>query len=311
MGSGGGGSSGKIDYPEYLKTIHSAFLDSDGTDTLEFSLVDLLNDAYDTNPMEDASLSIYSGRAVIDTSGNESMTTVATSIAAVLSALNAFDVQAAYSSLLTQVASDVDAVILDDSVISAASASFATVLEPDTAAEKAKYDADAALLGISFTNTYTLGKSFIDARKTERVALYDADLRARMYLQRNDIINLTTRELLAKQMVKLQMTKEFYSFAVEGVKLKILNEREYAEQNMGYLNKKGVWRFEAMQNGFNAIAAIGGGTAIANSPKMSATQATVSGAFSGAAIGAQMGGGAYGTAIGAVVGGVAGYLGSR
>ena len=310
MGSGGGGSSGKVEYPAYLQNAHSALLDNSALDVVTFSLVDLLNDAYTTNPFDDASLSIYTGRAVIDTNGTESLPTVAACIAAVIAKVNNFDPLTYYTDTLPLVAAAIDDVILDDTVISQASTAFSNVLEPDVAAEKARYDADSALLGAAMSSAYTLGKTFIDSRKSEKVAFYDADLRAKMYLQRNDMVNLTTRELLAKRMMLVQLTKETYAFAVEACKLKILNEREYTEQNVDFLHRKATWRFDAMQHGFNAIASIGGGTSIAGTPKLNSTQATVSGAFAGASVGAQVGGG-YGAVVGAVIGGVGGYLGSQ
>lgn len=309
MGSGGGGSSGKVEYPAYLQTVHGVLLNNGATDTVNFSMYDLLNDAYTTNPFDNASLSIYSGRAVIDNTGLETLPTVATCIAAVLATVAEFDPLTYYTNTLTSVKTAIDEVILSDAIVSAASNAFAAVLEPDIAAEKAKYDADSALLGASMSSAYTLGKGYIDSRKMEKVAFYDADLRGKMYLQRNDMINLTTRELVSKKMGLVQLTKEVYAFAVEAAKLKILNEREYTEQNIDFLHRKATWRFDAIQHGFNAIAAIGGGTSIAGTPKLNSTQATVSGAFAGASIGAQVGGG-YGAAAGAVIGGVAGYLGS-
>ena len=313
MGSGGGGSSGKVEYPAYLQGIHNTLLNSTGVDTLSFSLYDLLNDAYTTNPFDNASLAIYSGRAVIDTSGAESITTVAACIAAVLNQVNAFDPTVEYEALLPRVATALDAVVLNDPVIDNASTAFSAVLESDIVVEKAKYDADSALLGNAMSSSYTIGKTFIDSRKQEKVAFYDADLRAKMYLQRNDMVNVTAREILSKKMAMLQLTRESYMFAVEGAKLKILNEREYTEQNIDFLHRKATWRFDALQHGFNAIASIGGGTSMAGTPKLNSTSATVSGAFSGAAIGAQLGGqgGYWGAGAGAVIGGVAGYLGSK
>lgn len=310
MGSGGGGSSGKVEYPAYLQTVHSALLNNGATDTINFSMYDLLNAAYTTNPFDDASLSIYSGRLVIDNNGLTSMPTVASCIASVLASVTNFDPLDYYTSTLISVAGAIDATILDDSVISAASTAFSNVIEVDVAAEKAKYDADSALLGATMSSAYSLGKTFIDSRKKEKVAFYDADLRAKMYLQRNDMVNLTTRELLGKRMALIQLTRETYAFAVEACKLKILNEREYTEQNIDFLHRKATWRFDALQHGFNAVASIGGGTSIAGTPKLNSTQATVSGAFTGASVGAQVGGG-YGAAVGAVIGGVAGYLGSQ
>ncbi len=309
MGSSGGGSSGKVEYPAYLQTIHGKFMDNSATDTLTFSMVDLLNDAYTTNPFDDASLAIYTGRAVIDANGTVAIPTVAASVAAVIAQVTDFDPLDYYETTLPTVATAVDAVILNDAVISSASSALDAVLSVDSALEKAKYDADAVSLGITMANSYAKGKTYIDSRQQEKVTYYDADLRGKMYLQRNDMVNLTTRELVGKRMAMVQLTKETYAFAVEAAKLKILNEREFTEQNIDFMHRKATWRFDAIQHGFNAIASIGGGTSIAGTPKLNSTAATVSGAFAGASIGAQVGGG-YGAAAGAVIGGVAGYLSS-
>lgn len=310
MGSGGGGSSGKVEYPAYLQTAHGALLNSGGTDTIIFSMYDLMNDAYATNPFDDATFNIFSGRDVIDASDTVAIPTVAASVAAVIAQATGFDPLAYYETTLPAIATALDAIVLNDPVIANASNAFAAVLEVDVAAEKAKYDADSVGLGMAMSSSYALGKTYIDSRKQEKVSFYDADLRSKMYLQRNDMVNLTTRDILAKRMTMIQLTRETYAFAVEAAKLKILNEREYTEQNVDFLHRKATWRFDVLQHGFNAVASIGGGTSLAGTPKLNSTAATVSGAFAGASIGSQVNG-TYGTAAGAVIGGVAGYLGSK
>ena len=75
---------------------------------------------------------------------------------------------------------------------------------------------------------------------------------------------------------------------------------------MEYLHQKAIWRFEAMQYGFNAIASIGGGTSVPQAPKMSAAQSGISGAFAGAAMGSVAG--PPGAVIGGLIGGIAGLL---
>ena len=50
-GSGGGGSStGKTDYPEYMKDAHKDWLDNTGSDTMTSSIVDLMNAAIGSSP---------------------------------------------------------------------------------------------------------------------------------------------------------------------------------------------------------------------------------------------------------------------
>lgn len=46
----GGGSSGKVDYPEYMKTVHGQLLDNNGADTPTNSVIDAINAAYGSSP---------------------------------------------------------------------------------------------------------------------------------------------------------------------------------------------------------------------------------------------------------------------
>ena len=54
---GGGGSSGKVDYPDYMKSFHGDMLNNSGADTFESSVVDACNAALGASPF--SSLSAY------------------------------------------------------------------------------------------------------------------------------------------------------------------------------------------------------------------------------------------------------------
>ena len=56
---GGGGSSGKVDFPDHMKVAHKDWLDNTGTDTMTFSVVDLMNTAM-------TGASPYNGYSTID-----------------------------------------------------------------------------------------------------------------------------------------------------------------------------------------------------------------------------------------------------
>ena len=310
MGSSGGGSSGKVEYPAYLQTMHGKMMDSAATDVLNVSMFDMLNAATTTNPFSDSTLVPYTGRAVIDNNGVVSMITAAAALNAVIASLTSTSVFDDFHTNLPLVKADIDATVMNDAIVTQASQAFDAVIAPSISEEKTKYDTDAVLLGIAMASSYTQGKTMIEARRIERVGTYDAELRSRMYLQRNDMIVLTTRELGARKLQNIQVTTETYKFACEVMKLKILNEREYFDANAKYLHDKATWNFEAMQYGFNGMSAIGGGSSL---PKagMSKAASTISGVLVGAAAGAYVGSvvPGVGTAIGAVAGGVIGGIG--
>lgn len=311
MGSSGGGSSGKVEYPAYLQTMHGKMMDTAASDTLNVSMFDLLNEATTTNPYNDASLVVYTGRAVVDTNGTETMTTIAQAVAAVLGANAGLDVIDYFNSTLTSVTAQLDAVVINDAIVDQATAAFEAVIDPGIQVELTKYDADATSIGMAMSSAYAIGKNLILARKLERIGTYDAELRSRMYLQRNDAAVTTARELLARKLNHIQVTKEVYAFAAECVKLKILNEREYFKDNAEFLHEKATWKFEAMQYGFNGMASIGGGSMIPKNAGMSKGSSAMAGALGGAAAGAYIGSvvPGVGTAAGAVVGGLIGGLG--
>lgn len=310
MGSSGGGSSGKVEYPAYLQTIHGKFMDNAATDTLTFSMVDLLNDAYTTNPYADANLVAYTGRAIVDNSGAVAIPTMASALASVIAALPV-DVVEYFNTNLPIVATNIDDVLNTDAGVTAASNAFASVIEPGVQADRTKFDMDVVLLGAAMSSAYALGKNLLEARRMERIGMYDAELRSRLIIQRNEMVITTMRELVARKLTQVQVTKEVYSLSIEVAKLKILNEREYFKDNAEYLHDKALWRFEAMQYGFNAIAAIGGGSMVPKSVGMSKGGSTLAGALGGAAAGAYVGSvvPGIGTAIGAVAGGIIGGLG--
>ena len=52
--AGGGGSSGKTDYPDYMKTWHGIALDASGVDTLTTSVTDSMNTAIGSSPYSTA-----------------------------------------------------------------------------------------------------------------------------------------------------------------------------------------------------------------------------------------------------------------
>src|SRR3972149_3181734 len=53
-GSGGGGGSGRVDYPDYMKTIHNDWLNQTGTDTIEASITEVMNAAIGASPYTSA-----------------------------------------------------------------------------------------------------------------------------------------------------------------------------------------------------------------------------------------------------------------
>lgn len=305
MGGSGGGSSGKVAFPEYLETIHAAMI---GTYTdLDTTMVEVLNEAFTTNPYDDVNLVVYSGRARIDNNGAKVIPTMADSLAAVLNKVNNYDPLTTYKSTITSVASSVDSALKIDDRIAKATTAFSNLIEPEFAAERAKYDAQMAMIGAVLTSAFVDGKTQLNARKLEKVSSYDYDLRAKAQLHRNEIVATHTMNVTQQAFALIPLTKESYALCIEGVKLAIMNEREYTEHYKDLNFEKASWKLDAMDRGFRSLGALQGLSAfVPKTPSMGKTSSMISGAMSGASMG--MAAGPWGAAAGGIIGGIAGLF---
>lgn len=245
MGSGGGGSAGKVDYPDYLKDLHHALFNNMDSDTLDVSAFDLYNEACANSPY--ATANSYTGRLEI----GDVPLTVAQAIVDVVSP--SFDPLDRFVANLTSVNGSVN--------------NRFSLTAIENVIEQASENANVEFH--KMTNTYDFlscgtGVGFSSARVLSRPQVLDAKMRAVMseslkelsesvlqlgHNKLSDALSVTDA-----QMKHFKVSRTAYTMAVEMCKLTLLNEREYFEQEEFYTKYAAHWRFECAQEVLNGIA---------------------------------------------------------
>ncbi len=206
----GGGSSGKVDYPTYMKTVHGQLLDNNGADTPSSSVVDALNSALSnspwsgesafdpTTPLADMWTAVCSYDTVVNSLSHstdwlDAMDNARSEIDAnyysdnyVANALLSFmqDVGAS----LTSLANGIDLVISDD-VIDADIDAYARQLD-DEIDNNALVKFRSGMRDINAVNSsaFVLGEALILGMKGRDVAKYSSNLRLNAFNVRNQMI---------------------------------------------------------------------------------------------------------------------------
>lgn len=282
-GSGGGGSSsGKVDYPEYMKTLHGHMMNHDGADTLTKSLYDLINASVGNSP--------YLG---VDAFNPDTMLSEMDTQVDDLVLLNSTIKGAApVADLVSRLFSVTEMENLEDAYSDMLDDEIETKVLP-------KFKAGMRDINAVQSSAFVIGEAVIYAARNKDYANYATQLR----LRRSDDIVLKLLELEAN------VTRETAHMVADTKRIGIVAKKEESEVNARYDEADALWDIELYQHGSNMLAAIGGGTsttasASKSNPISSAIGGGLSGAAAGAMIGAQTGmvSGPVGAAIGGVLG---------
>ena len=298
MGSSGGGGTGKVDYPAHMKEFHYQGLSDDGADTVNTSMTDLLNIALLNNPY--SGLSPYRG---LDELGD--METEWLKVVQGAAALDSIDWEQAFD----VVDAKVNAKLNNSSTINAQVAAFTTILDNEIQ-QKAYPAFEAGMRDINavMSSAFVVGRALIESERVARIAQYDADLRHKAFLQKNEIIARGVTEYLEWYLRVFESKRQSGMLSVDVLKTKVISEREFNELDFKYATAEANWGFESFMYAGNFLASIGGGTYVPAAKGMSSGQSALSGILSGAGMGAQVGGGP-GAVIGGIIGGIGGLLG--
>ncbi len=305
--SGGGGStSGTVDYPAYMKTVHGLILDGGGVDTPTNSVIDAINAAYGGSP--------YAAATAYDPE---------TAITAMETAITAF------SGLATALAYHTDY----DAIVNAAVAQYDDVIAPDgvyVTDRVAAYtdDLNDALnakvipsfragmrdIGAVMSSAFTLGEAIITTDVTKQIAKFAAD----MYVQgdQNRIGNIEKATVVMANMLsnKVEYGRVLAALTVEQQRMKIIAMTEEEERNLEIDSLDAKWDLDLFQYASNVLAGIAGGTSSGvKDLGKSKLSSAMGGALSGAAMGAAMAfavGSTGGAALPFIAGGAALGLGA-
>ena len=305
--SGGGGSSGKVDYPDYMKILHTnmlcgslstAAVDTVGHFDANDCLLQQIETAVATSP--------YSGEVAYDPD-----TDIATFVAAI--ALMGTDLAAVgtWSSYVDVIAAKVDSDYYDETHVTAVTAAHAAVLDDRLQSDVLpRFQSGMRDINAVISSSFVVGQAIIEGFNTREVADFDAKLRLQNYGQRQQLISDGVKDNLHLLQLKLGYREAIAKTTVEAMRIKVVMKGEELDTQLDIDDKDYRWGIDLFQAGANVLGSISG-SAVSTQKMPSKSASVLGGAMSGAAAGAMLGaqtGNPYGIAIGAVIGGIGGAL---
>lgn len=283
---GGGGSSGKVDYPTYMKTAHEDWLHHTA-DTMTYSVVDLMNTAmsgnspyYGFTPTDPNTVFFAATKTAVDYRTPYEM----------LKCFDQWSIDTAFTSYMAT----------DASYITAAVAAFTASMDDEINNNVLPaYKAGMDDLNAVATDFYTAGTALIWDTKAKKVAEFEANVRLQRIQAGSDIS-------LKRIAALIQWRQTVTQFSGEFSRIYLAAKHEQNESTLDAAHKDKTWDLEMYQYGTQVMASIAGSaTAKGTSSKSSALGGAISGAMTGAAMGGMIAGasaGAIGGPMGMAVG---------
>lgn len=279
-GGGGGGSTGMVDYPAYMKTWHGLVLDDAGVDVPLSSVTDAMNIALGNSPFTGEVAYVPDAELVSMLGAPDDLDTLVT----LLSAGTGLD------AIITNVLSDAR---IDDAVTE-----FSLDLGNRLAAEVLpRFQAGMRDINAVVSSAFVMGQAIIEDGQTRQVAKYAADLHMKAFS--DDAIKVIE--------LKLQYQYQLSGLIIEANRMKIVAKKEEVDVNLKIGESDGLWDLEVFKFGGNLLASISG--AAVGVPKHATASTAIGGALSGVAAGAMIGSAmpGIGTTLGAIAGGFLGF----
>lgn len=292
MGSGGGGStSGKVDFPEYMKTFHGQMLNHGGVDSLVVSVTDAFNYAaggnspyyaYITDSEPIAQAFMGSGKTI-------------NSYAKVFEMLESFQ-GSDFDTLYNGYKSNTTPEELLSSVSTALDDEIVMTILP-------KFRANLRSIGAVNSSAFAIGEALIWDSKLKAIA------KERLTIEQ--IANQNKEIALKLTLSAVDLKKQIVLSSVDVIKVYYALKTDLADHYAGMNAKDLKWDIELYQYVNNTLASISGSGLSQGDKGASKVGSALTGALSGAAMGAMVGSvvPGLGTALGAGIGGVMGLAG--
>jgi hypothetical protein len=285
-GSGGGGSSGKTDYPDYMKDWHSMALDDTGTDTLSTSITEVMDTAIGSSPFAtatayDPDVPIAAWEAAIS-----GFNTILAGID------EGTDVMALYTAAVTAMQNNLDADV--DSFSSQLNDNLTSVVLP-------RFEGGMRNINAVQSSAFIIGRGIIEAFNARDVAKYSGDLRIKAAVS-------ITQNMVQLMTNKYAWEESYTRMVVESNRIKIVAKGEENRENVEYDKADAEWDLSIFKYGGNLLASISGSAVAQGVEGPSIAKQALGGAMAGAAAGAVVGGGPVGALIGGGLGAALAFL---
>jgi hypothetical protein len=278
---GGGGSSGAVDFPTHMKTVHASWLDKAGTDTIESSVTTIMNTALGGSP--------FTGASAYDPSTD--LTSMMAYVEDLETLIESLSSENSLDSLITT--------ILSDDRLS----SLAVLYDEDLSRQLdinvfPEFEAGMRDINSVMSSAFIIGRAIIEDGRVKETAKFLANLRYKA--ASDDAIKVIG--------MKLQYHQSLAQLGIEANRIKIVAKSEENDRNLKIDEADAKWDLEVFQYGNNVLASISGASHYVPDKEGSTTKSAIGGALSGAAAGAMVGSvvPGIGTAVGAGVGALMG-----
>jgi len=319
MGSGGS-SSGKVDYPDYMKDFHGNILNHAGTESVNLSVAQVINATMAYNPWVLASAYDPDN----DISAYEAV------IAGFKGILSGISDTADWAALLIQAKASIGPVGgITEAIIVADVAAFANQLDDEIVTKVLpRFRGGMRDINAVVSSSFVVGQSVIEGFRDREVAKHASGLRLSAAYKNADIeleverLYLTgSSQMLQLMLQRISWEESYMRVLTESKRIKIVAKKEETDVNIHIDERNGLWNIETFQHGGNLLSSIGGASVVTGGKGQSTASSVIGGGMSGAAAGGMVGGAiaggqagsvvpVYGTIIGAVLGAAAGYLSS-
>lgn len=294
-GGGGGAGAGVIDYPDYMETMHTTWLDDvDG----------YMDDVIGSSP--------YTSATPYDP--DDDLTEMDNAVAAFNNVIDAIIVTTDYATYSSAVRDQVDGEIITTTRVDGAIAAYADVLNDEYDSDVAKLKASMLDIGASMSSAILIAEADLHAKKERTLTDFGGKLYVETERQRNEMINTGVQLLLNTALQRVRFEGDVARLTADTKRIRIVAKGEETREGYEYDELDARWDLEMTKYGAAMMASIGGGVVGADSGKMSKTQSVLSGALSGAASGAMVGsmvpgiGTGVGLGVGAALGAFGGLL---
>lgn len=299
MGGSGGGSSGQVDYPDYMKEYHQSWL----------SEMDVYTDSLiNQNP--------YMTATAFNPDGSlEQVASTLATFSAIVTALDGYaDWQTSHDIVSGKFTTPVINIQEQTNAYSAiADNSIMTRVLP-------QFKRGMQNVGASMGSAFVIGEAIIWANRDRDLSKFQTDLtlkNADLLMQNRQLIGQSVQVIMQSLAQEAELYKAFTHYMMEFNRIRIVAKSEESTNNLEYDVKYAKWPVGAFIEAGNLLASISG-TAIATDANKGPNKVTsalaggISGAAAGASLGASYGtaGGPWGAAIGGIIGAGAGLLGA-
>ena len=253
--SGGAMTSGKIDFPLYLKKLHKTYMYGGSVaphNVPTVSMGEEIDVVWNNSPFVDAVA--YDPSTLVTASQ--------TSVDNYKTVVDALDDDADWISFVKTGAQFVDGYIISEDAIAASVEEFSRQQLKDLAPGRIRIAAGFADVNAVHASNFPGAMILLEDAHRDKVREYEANLRRDREIARSASIERAVDSMSRFLMHRTGTQQNLSSLQVDTNRLAIDMHRTKTNRDIDLEAKDTLWNIQMLQYGLNALSAIGGGTAV-------------------------------------------------